>query len=126
MTNHRIAFDDFKAKTELIELYNFESSDWLTLLKNDKAPSNKYPGIRRVICQEEELKDSLDEDQKGEHEYISINENQRQRQYHSYNNLVESGFYEAFVWEQNRGLVSYWSGFGAAKDGIELYLESED
>jgi len=47
LTNHRIAFDDFKAKTELIELYNFESSNWLTLLKNDKAPST-YNFIRSL------------------------------------------------------------------------------
>lgn len=78
----------------------------------------------KIVCQDEELKDPLNEDQKGEHEYILLDENQRQ--YHSYNNLVESGFYETFVWEQNMGLVSYRSVFGAEKDGIEMYLESED
>ena len=78
----------------------------------------------KIVCQDEELKDSLDENQKGEHEYMLLDKNQRQ--YHSYNNLVESGFYETFVWEQNMGLVSYRSGFGAEKDAIEIYLESED
>jgi len=43
----RIALGDFKAKMELIELYNFESSNWLILLKNDKAPDT-YNFIRSL------------------------------------------------------------------------------
>lgn len=72
-----------------------------------------------VVCQNEELKDALKEEEKGFHQYILINGNKKE--YHSYNNLVETGFYETFIWEKGVGLVSYRSGFGAEKDGIELH-----
>lgn len=76
-----------------------------------------------IVCQDVELKDSLSDDQKGEHKYITIDD--KQCKYQSYNNHIESGFYETFVWEENIGLVMYRSGFGAEKDGIELYLENK-
>lgn len=126
--------DDFAGRTyygwDRFHLgYFYVQEDRILLLRgenilNEITSEEDILSMGKIVCQDEELKDSLNEDQNGEHEYISINENQRQ--YHSYNNLVESAFYETFVWEQNIGLVRYRSGFGAEKDGIELYLESED
>ncbi|GLC80072.1 hypothetical protein [Lacrimispora brassicae] len=109
--------------------YFYVQEDKIFLLRgenilNEITSEEDIFSMGKIVCQDEELKDSLNEDQKGEHEYISVNENQRQ--YHSYNNLVESGFYETFVWEQDIGLVGYRSGFGAEKDSIELYLESKN
>lgn len=72
-----------------------------------------------IVCQNQERQDTLKEDEKGFHQYILVNGNQRE--YHSYNNLVETSFYEAFTWEKGVGLIAYRSGFGAEKDGIELH-----
>lgn len=73
-----------------------------------------------IVCQQEELKDTLEEEEKGLHEFITLNDNQCE--YHSYNNLTETGFYETFVWEKGKGLVRYKSGFGAERDDIELQM----
>jgi len=43
-------------------------------------------------------------------------------EYRGYNTLVETGFYECFIWEKGKGLIMYKSGFGAEKDDIELNL----
>lgn len=46
-----------------------------------------------------------------------------ERVYHSYNNQIETGFYESFIWEKNIGLISYESGYGAERDSIVLTAE---
>ncbi len=74
-----------------------------------------------VVCQEEEKKDILKEDESGWHEYIVVNDNRRE--YHSYNSLTETGFYKTIIWEEGKGLVEYKCGFGAEKDDIELSLK---
>jgi len=71
-----------------------------------------------IVCQDKELKDSLVKDERGLHQYIEVNEDKRE--YHCYNNLVETGYYEQFTWEKNKGLIFYKSGFGAERDSIEL------
>ncbi len=73
-----------------------------------------------IVCQNEEMEDTLHADELGWHEYILVNDNQCE--YHSYNNLTETGFYESFTWEYGKGLVEYRSGFGAEREGIELQL----
>lgn len=75
----------------------------------------------RLVCQREETKDLLGEKEKGWHEYIST-EGFGRHIYHGYDTLVETGWYEQFVWEWNKGLVQYRSGFGAEADAIELEL----
>lgn len=76
-----------------------------------------------IVCQNEEMEDTLHADELGWHEYILVNDNQCE--YHSYNNLTETGFYESFTWEYGKGLVEYRSGFGAESEGIELQLISD-
>lgn len=76
-----------------------------------------------IVCQEEEMKDALNENEGGWHEYILVNGNQRE--YYGYNSLSETGFYEMFIWEQGKGLIEYKCGFGAEKDDIELSLISD-
>lgn len=71
-----------------------------------------------VVCQEEEKKDGLEEEQKGWHQWITSEEDLRE--YHSYQNLTETGFYERFIWKRGVGLIYYTSGFGAEKAMIEL------
>lgn len=93
-----------------IDTYYFDKQKTIAELLLDSA----------VVCQENELEDDLDEDEKGWHQYIKIDGSIRE--YHAWNNLVETGYYEAFTWEKGKGLVYYRSGFGAERDGIELTL----
>lgn len=74
--------------------------------------------VGSVVCQEEELEDILSADERGLHEWIIVDADLRE--YHSYNNLTETGFYEQFIWKRGHGLVYYVSGYGAEKDMIEL------
>jgi len=74
-----------------------------------------------IVCQDDEISDGLGEE-KGFHRYLEVKGNVRE--YHSYDNLVESGYFETIVWEKGKGMISYRSGFGAGRDLIELNLES--
>ncbi len=73
-----------------------------------------------VVCQDREIKDTLDKEKHGFHHYIEVNGDKRE--YHSYNDQVSTGYYESFTWEKGKGLVSYRSGYGAERDSIELQL----
>ena len=73
--------------------------------------------IGMVVCQKTEKADPI-KGQKGWHEWIEVQDNICE--FHSYNDLVETGFYEAFIWEEGRGLIEYRSGFGAMRDHVGL------
>lgn len=73
-----------------------------------------------VICQEEAIPDPLTEDEKGFHYSLTVDGDRRE--FHSYHNDVESGYYESYTWEKDKGLVHYRSGYGAERDAIELQL----
>lgn len=73
-----------------------------------------------IVCQESDKPDALEPEEKGWHEYI-VTEQER-CEYHGWNSLVETGFYETFIWERGKGLVSYRQGYGAGRDHIEIYL----
>jgi hypothetical protein len=75
-----------------------------------------------IVCQEKELKDTLSKDEPGWHYYMEVNGDKRE--YHSYNNLVSTGYYESFIWEKNKGLINYRSGYGAERESIELQLNN--
>jgi hypothetical protein len=84
---------------------------------NKKA---EIPADSIIVCQETAVKDSVAETAKGFHSYLTVNDNKCE--YHSYNNKTETGYYETFVWENNRGLVHYKSGYGAEFNSIELSI----
>lgn len=88
----------------------------LDLLKTSK----ELPEDSVIVCQEEEIKDSLGENESGWHHYLEVDGDKRV--YHSYNNLVSTGYYETFTWELGKGLVDYRSGYAAERDAIELEL----
>ena len=91
--------------------YTGENKD--TLIREQKIPLGSS-----IICQEKGIKDRLNQEQKGEHQYLLVQGDIRE--YHSYNNQVESGYYETYIWERNIGLKYYKSGYGAEKDLVEL------
>lgn len=82
------------------------------------------PTGSNIVCQEEEIKDKLKQEQKGYHQYLLVKEDLRE--YHSYNNMVESGYFETFIWERNVGLKYYKSGYGAELSLVELELLNDD
>jgi hypothetical protein len=89
---------------------------------NKLKTSGQVPNDSVIVCQDGELKDALSKDEKGWHHYILVNGDTRES--HSYNNQVETGFYETYIWESNRGLIKYSSGFGAGRDAINLQINS--
>jgi hypothetical protein len=90
---------------------------------NKLKATEEVPVDSEIICQEQEIKDSLKENEHGWHKYMKVNGNRRE--YHSYNNQIETGYYESFTWEFNKGLISYQSGFGAEKDSINLQIKND-
>ena len=84
---------------------------------------NKIPTESNIVCQEGEIKDNLKQEQKGYHQCLLVKEDLRE--YHSYNNMVESGYFETFIWERNIGLKYYKSGYGAEFSLVELELLNE-
>lgn len=83
--------------------------------------SNKLLEDNAIVCQDIDIKDSIEEGALGWHHYLEVKGNERV--YHSYNNQIETGFYESFIWEKNIGLISYESGYGAERDSIVLTAE---
>lgn len=81
------------------------------------------PEESTIVCQEKEIVDSLSKKQKGEHEYLSVNG--EQREYHLYNDKVTTGYFESYIWKRNVGLLFYNSGYGAERDLVELKLLEE-
>ena len=97
----------YKITTEDIDINEFKT-------KNDIIANSD------IVCQVEEIKDSLNEDFKGWHNCMIANGDTRE--YHQYNNAVETGYYEQFIWEYGKGLVAYRSGWGAESRPIDLQI----
>ena len=76
------------------------------------------PNAGVIVCQNEEIKDSLKQEQKGFHQYLQVQEDERK--YCAYNNEIESGYFETYIWERDVGLKYYKSGYGAERDLVEL------
>ncbi|AEM74576.1 hypothetical protein [Caldicellulosiruptor acetigenus] len=83
----------------------------------------ELPNDSVIVCQDKEIKDSLSENKRGWHRYLRVERDKRE--YHAYNNQVETGYYETFIWEKNKGLISYRSGYGAERDSIELQIKDK-
>lgn len=71
-----------------------------------------------IVCQESPLEDKLGIDESGFHEAIDIDGNFCI--YKSYYNNVETDFYESFTWEKGKGLVNYYSGYGAQSFHLDI------
>lgn len=105
--------------------YFYVQSDKIYLIKDESVQGEtmteaELVGKGIIICQENEKKDLLLEDEKGWHEYILVDGDRRE--YHGYNTLVETGYYERFIWEAEKGLIEYKSGFGAENYDIQLSI----
>lgn len=83
--------------------------------------SEELPDESVIVCQDQESKDTLSEDEPGFHHYVEAAGDKRV--YHSYNNEVSTGYYESFTWEKGKGLTNYRSGYGAESEAIELQIK---
>ena len=88
--------------------------------KDEFTTADEFKHIGTLVCSKYGKEDTLSENERGWHEYILVEDNRSE--YHGYNNLVETGYYECFVWEAGKGLIEYRSGYGAEADAIEVYL----
>lgn len=94
---------------KIYKLNSIEEIEADTLIPNDY-----------VVCQMENMEDPLDENEKGWHRSIEVKEDTIE--YYSYNNQVETGYYEKIIWKKNVGIAFYESGYGAGRDSIKLEL----
>ncbi|GMQ58367.1 hypothetical protein AN1V17_27620 [Vallitalea sediminicola] len=99
------------------KIYKIEPTEQnLDMLKtNEELPEDSV-----IVCQDTQIEDSLDDNEQGFHHYLNVNNDERE--YHSYNNQVSTGYYESFTWKKDIGLTNYRSGYGAENDSIELQL----
>jgi len=88
-------------------------------IKSVTETNLKKSGI--IVCQSTAIPDPLNSNTEGFHHYVDVTGDIVE--YHSYNNSVETGFYESFTWEKGIGLTSYNSGFGAGSEEINLELK---
>lgn len=104
--------------------YFYVEADRIYKLGGEKEDMEKFiednilPEGTEISCQEQALDDPLLKDERGWHHYLTIDGDQVQS--HSYNSLVDTGYYETITWERGRGIVEYCSGYGAERDQIQL------
>lgn len=91
---------------------------------NKLKVSGELPDNSVIVCQDKVIKDELGEGESGYHHYLEISGDTRE--FHSYNNQVSTGYFETIIWEKNKGMISYKSGYGADRDSIELLLSSKN
>ncbi len=118
--NERLSIGYFYVqKDKIIRLWESDDNIWSLssetlekLISSDIVPSRSV-----IVCQENEIKDSSEENQNGWHQYLVIDGNRRE--FHMYYKHPQSiGYWESFTWEKEVGLISYKSGY---KDGINYF-----
>lgn len=90
-------------------------------VKDELADVETITDMGTLVCCEEGKTDALSEEERGWHEYILADGDRRE--YHGYNTLVETGYYETFIWEEGKGLTGYRRGYGAEADALELRMK---
>lgn len=104
----------FFVQGDEIYLIDSETAKSETLTKDEIISHGK------LVCSKTGKEDTLEEDETGWHECIIADGNIRE--YHSYDNMTETGYYESFIWEYGNGLIGYRSGYGAEADAVSLTL----
>lgn len=90
-------------------------------VKDELTDVEAITDMGTLVCCEEGKADALSEEERGWHEYILADGDRRE--YHGYNTLVETGYYETFIWEEGKGLTGYRRGYGAEADALELRMK---
>ena len=90
------------------------------VLENLKIEADILDKKYTIVCHDKGMKDKSEKNDKGWHERILINGNKRE--YYLSNTQVETGYYERFIWEEEKGLVEYKSGWGA--ESCDIWLQN--
>lgn len=115
--NERLSLGYFFEVGDKIYKINPTEENLEMIKDNEEVPDDSI-----IVSQSSELPDVLAEGEAGFHHYINIEDGKIK--YHSYNDLIETGYYESFTWEKGTGLVFYQSGYGAERETIKLNLIS--
>lgn len=121
-------YEEYRGKWWHIGFFFVKESD-IFFIRSEEMPNEfqsaeEIQNVGTLVCSEVGKEDILGEEEKGWHEYIVVDGDRRE--YHAYNNMIETGYYECFVWEAGKGLVRCWSGYGARSNDIELFLPGEE
>ncbi|MCM1057129.1 MAG: hypothetical protein NC517_05920 [Firmicutes bacterium] len=121
-------YEEYRGKWWYIGLFFVQGEDIYFIrgedVQNEFRSAEEIQEAGTLVCNEAGKEDSLGEDIKGWHEYIAADGDRRE--YHAYSDLVETGYYECFIWEAGSGLIEYRSGYGAQSNHIELHLSGGD
>ena len=108
---------DFKDYYDNIDLGNYKVEKNKIL----KVPSYSQYSSYVLVWSKEDVKDNLEENEKGYHSSISIKDDIVKSFF--YNNQVETGYYEHNYFnlkDKYKSLVAFESGFGAERDLVEI------
>jgi len=100
----------------LIRFSNNDDLLILTLDTEEKILNNSYLVCRKNAASDEKGRN----DEPGMHNVIEIDGNRIKSRMWNVKQNGDTDFYEVFVWESGRGIVSYKSGFGAGRDMLYL------
>ena len=114
----RLLLGTFYVQKDKIYKIEYTKENIDIMRKQEKIPTGS-----NIVCQEEEIKDDMKQKPKGVHQYLLVQGDLRE--YHSYNDKVESGYFETYIWERDIGLKYYKSGYGAEKNLVELELSNK-
>lgn len=74
-----------------------------------------------VVCQQDDIEDSLGKEEPGEHHYITNKGDTCESHFYiRYDGTNETWFWETFYWEKGKGLIHYRSGYAAWRDPISI------
>lgn len=80
----------------------------------------KIPKLLSPVCQAVELPDR-NSDEDGVHSFCRVRGDEVI--YYCYDNSVQNGRYQMYVWKKRAGLVAYRMGFGSAGDTVRIWKE---
>lgn len=107
--------------------YYYVNNDSILLVRDvdiKRISEEELIDIGTIVCQKESIQDSHSEIEQCAHEYIDNKGNRSV--FCFYDSSVETGYYEIQVWERNKGLIHYMSGWGAMRDHMELTMEGQE
>ena len=103
----------FVTADKIYQLYAYEIQQF--------TASGTIPKDSTIVCQNEAVSDPLSSEQKGTH--VSIRADGDKRLFETYDNQVNTGYYQNITWERGKGIVQYESGAGAESHSIKLTLQ---
>lgn len=104
----------YETDEKIYRLWDFGETD--IVMEEDELIQNAI-----VVWQDQEMPDPLSEEEQGEHHYILVEGDKCESHYYQYNDRANVvGYWEAFYWEEGKGLVQYRSGFSALADLVEM------